>query len=235
MCPGWTPPLKNEYQDTPAGKDGRRVRLTTYNLQVQTSRNLEPLTFQNPLGPIGLQWECFTFIFTYANRNTKAFNINFYSLIRRLGRRLRKKHAWAGLLHAERSCHLAHSRATAMRAVLAVSRGQQNGIKELNCDIGTGARRRSTRQGCTAPSHTIRLFWIARPWTSRGYLKSSSWTLETWWWPNQKRAETFSCFLQQLKNTVVLRRTFIHLISTRIWRNYDYEALVYNYLPIDTV
>jgi hypothetical protein len=32
--------------------------------------------------------------------------------------------------------------------------------------------------------------------------------------PPQKRAETCICFLQQFENTVVLRRTFIHLIST---------------------
>jgi hypothetical protein len=54
MCPGSTQPLKNEYQDTPGGKDGRRVWLTTYHLQVPMSRNLEKLTSQNPLGPIGL-------------------------------------------------------------------------------------------------------------------------------------------------------------------------------------
>jgi hypothetical protein len=29
-----------------------------------------------------------------------------------------------------------------------------------------------------------------------------------------ERAGTCSCFLQQFENTVVLRRTFIHLIST---------------------
>jgi hypothetical protein len=32
----------------------------------------------------------------------------------------------------------------------------------------------------------------------------------------EKRAETFSCFLQQFENTVVLRRTFIHLISSSV-------------------
>jgi hypothetical protein len=31
---------------------------------------------------------------------------------------------------------------------------------------------------------------------------------------HQERAETCSCFLQQFENAVVLRRTFIHLIST---------------------
>jgi hypothetical protein len=35
-------------------------------------------------------------------------------------------------------------------------------------------------------------------------------------WPIQKRAETCSWFLHQFENTVVLRRTFIHLISTSI-------------------
>jgi hypothetical protein len=37
--------------------------------------------------------------------------------------------------------------------------------------------------------------------------------VSTWWWPTQKTAETCSS-LQQFENTVVLRRTFIHLIST---------------------
>jgi hypothetical protein len=36
-------PFKNEYQDTPGGKDGRCVRLTTYHLQVPMSWNLEAL------------------------------------------------------------------------------------------------------------------------------------------------------------------------------------------------
>jgi hypothetical protein len=35
-----------------------------------------------------------------------------------------------------------------------------------------------------------------------------------WWWPTQKRAKTCSWFLQQFENTVVLRQTFIHFIST---------------------
>jgi hypothetical protein len=45
--------------------------------------------------------------------------------------------------------------------------------------------------------------------------------VSTWWWSTQKRPETCSWFLQQFENTVVLRRTFIHLISTRLevyWR-----------------
>jgi hypothetical protein len=63
MCPGSTQPLKNEYQDTPGSKDGRCVRLITYHLQVPMSRNLEALTSQNPLGPICLYWEYFTFTF----------------------------------------------------------------------------------------------------------------------------------------------------------------------------
>ena len=32
MCPGVDSASKNEYQDTPAGKDGRCVRVTTYHL-----------------------------------------------------------------------------------------------------------------------------------------------------------------------------------------------------------
>jgi hypothetical protein len=54
MCPWSTQPLKNEYEDTPGGKDGWCIRLTTYHLHVPLARNLEALTFQNPLGPIGL-------------------------------------------------------------------------------------------------------------------------------------------------------------------------------------
>jgi hypothetical protein len=54
MCPGSTQRLKNEYQDTPGGKDGRCVRLATYHYQVPMSRSLEALTSQNPLGHIGL-------------------------------------------------------------------------------------------------------------------------------------------------------------------------------------
>jgi hypothetical protein len=54
MCPGSIQPLKNEYQDTHGGKDGRCVWLTTYHLQVPMSWNLEAITTQNPLGPIGL-------------------------------------------------------------------------------------------------------------------------------------------------------------------------------------
>jgi hypothetical protein len=68
MCPGSTQPLKNEHQDTPGGKDGRCVRLTTYHHQVPMLRNPEALTSQNPPGPIGLHWECFTvllFVFSY--------------------------------------------------------------------------------------------------------------------------------------------------------------------------
>jgi hypothetical protein len=54
MCLGSTQPLKNEYQDTRGGKDGRFVRLTAYHLKLLMSRNLEALTSQNLLGPIGL-------------------------------------------------------------------------------------------------------------------------------------------------------------------------------------
>jgi hypothetical protein len=52
--PGVDSLFKNEYQDTPGGKDGRCVWLTTYHLQVPLLRNLGAFTSQNPLGPIGL-------------------------------------------------------------------------------------------------------------------------------------------------------------------------------------
>jgi hypothetical protein len=52
--PGVDSASKNEYQDTPRGKDGRALWLTTYHFQVSMSQNLEALTSQNPLGPIGL-------------------------------------------------------------------------------------------------------------------------------------------------------------------------------------
>jgi hypothetical protein len=51
--------VKNEYQDTPGGKDDQCVRLTTYHLQVPMSRNQEALISQNP---IRLQWGYFTFL-----------------------------------------------------------------------------------------------------------------------------------------------------------------------------
>jgi hypothetical protein len=51
--------------------------------------------------------------------------------------------------------------------------------------------------------------------------------VSTWWWPTQKRAETCSWFLQQFENTVVLWRTFIHLISTST------KERVHTYLPYE--
>jgi hypothetical protein len=51
-CPGSNQPLKkNEYQDTPGGKDGRCVWLTTYHLQVPMSRTLEAWNSPQPSGP----------------------------------------------------------------------------------------------------------------------------------------------------------------------------------------
>jgi hypothetical protein len=47
--------------------------------------------------------------------------------------------------------------------------------------------------------------------------------VSTWWWHTQKRAETCSCFLQQFENTVVLRRTFIHLTFILLM-SYIYRA-----------
>jgi hypothetical protein len=48
------------------GKDAWCVWLTTYHLKVPMSRNLEALTSQDHLGPIGLLWECFIFTFKYS-------------------------------------------------------------------------------------------------------------------------------------------------------------------------
>jgi hypothetical protein len=53
MCPGSTQPLKMSTRIL-LGVKGRCEWLTTYHLQVPMSRNLEALTSQNPLGPIGL-------------------------------------------------------------------------------------------------------------------------------------------------------------------------------------
>jgi hypothetical protein len=52
MCPGSIQPLKMSTRIL-LGKDGRCVRLKTYHIQVTMSRNLEALTSQNTLGPIG--------------------------------------------------------------------------------------------------------------------------------------------------------------------------------------
>jgi hypothetical protein len=41
--------------------------------------------------------------------------------------------------------------------------------------------------------------------------------VSNWWWPTQKRAKTCNWFLQQFENTVVLRRTFTHLICTSMY------------------
>jgi hypothetical protein len=54
MCPGSTQPLKIEYHDTPGGKDGQRVRLKAYHLQVPMSWNLGDLTSPEPSGPAAL-------------------------------------------------------------------------------------------------------------------------------------------------------------------------------------
>jgi hypothetical protein len=54
LLPGVGSASKNEYQDTPGGKDGQCVRLTTYHRKVPMSRNLGALTSQNSPGPIGI-------------------------------------------------------------------------------------------------------------------------------------------------------------------------------------
>ena len=52
MCSGVDSASKNEYQDIPGGKDGRRVRVTTFMSRV--SRNSVALTYQKPQRPLGL-------------------------------------------------------------------------------------------------------------------------------------------------------------------------------------
>jgi hypothetical protein len=49
MCPGVDSALKNEYLVKPGGKGARCVRLTTYHLHVQMSRNLGALISWNPV------------------------------------------------------------------------------------------------------------------------------------------------------------------------------------------
>jgi hypothetical protein len=50
MCPEVEWASKNEYQVNPGGKDGRCIRLTTYQLHVPISRNLGALPSWNPVG-----------------------------------------------------------------------------------------------------------------------------------------------------------------------------------------
>jgi hypothetical protein len=51
MYPASTQPLKLGYQNTPGGKDGRCVWLTTYQIQVPVSRNLGTVTSQTLWDP----------------------------------------------------------------------------------------------------------------------------------------------------------------------------------------
>jgi hypothetical protein len=52
MCPGVDSASKNEYQDTPGGKDGRCVRLTTYHLLVPKVKKIRGLNLPDPHGPV---------------------------------------------------------------------------------------------------------------------------------------------------------------------------------------
>jgi hypothetical protein len=55
MCPGVDSASKNEYQDTPRGKDGRCVTVTTLRpSQCRKSRKSRTLTYRIPLGHLGL-------------------------------------------------------------------------------------------------------------------------------------------------------------------------------------
>jgi hypothetical protein len=85
----------------------------------------------------------------------------------------------------------------------------------------------------------LRIFFLPRcvlwvviqimPRSKRLLLHCSIWVfpdvlVSTWWWATQKRAETCSCFLQEIENTIVLRRTFRHLISTSIESHHGDDA-----------
>jgi hypothetical protein len=62
MCPGVDSATKNEYQDFPAGKDGRCVRVTTLlPSQCRKSRKSEALTYRSPSGHLGRSRENVTF------------------------------------------------------------------------------------------------------------------------------------------------------------------------------
>jgi hypothetical protein len=50
MCPGVD--SVPEYQDTPGGKDGRCVRLTTYHLHVPNVKKIRGLNLPDPHGPV---------------------------------------------------------------------------------------------------------------------------------------------------------------------------------------
>ena len=55
MCPGVESASKNDYQDTPGGKDDRCVRVTTLPPSMcRKSRKSGALTYRKPLGPLGL-------------------------------------------------------------------------------------------------------------------------------------------------------------------------------------
>jgi hypothetical protein len=61
MCPGVDSASKNEYQDTPGGKGGRCLRVTTLPLsKCRKSRKSETVTYRNFLGHLGLSRDTFT-------------------------------------------------------------------------------------------------------------------------------------------------------------------------------
>jgi hypothetical protein len=64
MCPGVESASKNEYQDTPRGKDGRCVRVKILPSSLcRKSRQSGALTYWNPLGHLGLSRDTFTFFY----------------------------------------------------------------------------------------------------------------------------------------------------------------------------
>jgi hypothetical protein len=85
MCPGVDSASKNEYQVNPGGKGGRFVRLTTYNLHVPMSRNLEALTswelvglFRPVMGELFIVYKKYFSVFSTEEKGCKICKLGNY-------------------------------------------------------------------------------------------------------------------------------------------------------------
>jgi hypothetical protein len=76
MYPGFDSAYKNEYQDNPAGKGGRCVRLTTYHLHVPIVKKYGGLNLLEPCRPVqacnGTVLAFLTSIYPYVVRKRKT-------------------------------------------------------------------------------------------------------------------------------------------------------------------